>query len=261
MKRAPHNSNFEGIIRLDEIELWLIDRDAQAPALADIERRSPLLPPGEREQAARKVDRTDAARWLNGRIALRLLLKPRIGARAARLPFGVMGGGRPLIADCDLDFSLSDRGSMLLVAFSRVGRIGVDIESARPLNISPVRIARLVAAANGLAGEHCRQLIDPDMVVAWTRIEAFAKATADSLAACLSMLGTAGHIGHPATLDELRRHAARTRYDAAVSVRDLDLPHGLVGALATPVAAANVNLRIQILDHHELSALAERTNG
>ena len=93
---------------MDEIELWLIDRDAQAPALADIERRRPLLPPGEREQAARNIDRADAARWLNGRIALRLLLEPRIGARAARLPFDVMGGGRPLIADCDLDFSLSD---------------------------------------------------------------------------------------------------------------------------------------------------------
>ncbi len=251
----PQKSKGESVIQIDDIELWLLDRDAHAATLAGIEVGRQLLPSAERERAATKIDRADATRWLNGRIALRLLLERRVGARAARTPFLVNSSGRPVIAGCELDFSLSDSGSMLMIAMSRVGRIGVDSETIRSLKMAPVRVARLVAASNGLVGGRSRQLTDGNVVEAWTRIEAYAKATATSLAGCLSSLGTAGHIGHPTTIGELYEHAERMRIASGVSVHDLALPDGLVGAVVLPVAAVGLKPEVRILNEQRLSNL------
>jgi 4'-phosphopantetheinyl transferase len=231
-----------------DVELWLLDCDQQADALAKIERQKRLVPAAEHHRAGRKHDPADARRWLSGRIALRLLLESRVGLKEARSEFVVAPGGRPALAGDALDFSLSDRGAMLLIGLSRAGRIGVDIETLRPVAMTKVRAARLVAAANGLAAKHAQRLGDADIIAAWTRIEAFAKATATSLAACLSALGTAGHAGHPETIEELQAHAARTREAAGVVVADLSLEDGLLGAAAVPIAAAEPMPQVKVMD-------------
>ncbi len=234
--------------RSTNVELWLIDCDQHADALAQIEQQKRLLPAGELHRAGLKRIATDAQRWLSGRIALRLLLESRLGVEQARAEFIIAPGGRPSLAGNAPDFSLADSNSWLLIGLSRIGRIGVDIETLRPVMLSKERAGRLVTAANGLTGEHAPALGEDGILAAWTRIEAFAKATATSLAACLSALGTAGHAGHPKTHGELEARAARMRIGAGVAVADLGLPGGLLGAVAVPVAAAGAMWHVEVMD-------------
>ena len=244
--------------RPTNVELWLIDCDQQADALAQIEQQKRLVPAGELYRAGLKRDPTDAQRWLSGRVALRLLLESRVGSEQARAEFIIAPGGRPSLAGNALDFSLADSNSLLLIGLSRIGRIGVDIETLRPVKLSRERAGRLVTAANGLTGEHAQALGEDGILAAWTRIEAFAKATATSLAACLSALGTAGHTGHAKTQGELDAHAARMRIAAGVTVADLDLPGGLLGAVAVPVAAAEATWHVEVMDAHAPELFAFR---
>lgn len=241
------------------IELWLVDRDRLAGPLAGIDAHWHILPPDELARAAAMSTATDAMRWRRGRIALRLILAARSGPDTARSSFALMSGGRPALPAGTLDFSLSDAGSMLLIGLSCAGRIGVDIEVPRTLEMSPKRIARLIAAADGLAGTSDNAVHSTSPLQAWTRIEAFAKATAPSLASCLSALGTAGHAGHPSSLEELRARAEDVRNQAGILVRDLTLADGLRGAVAVPSAVEHVPA-VRQLDEADLRAFADQAS-
>jgi 4'-phosphopantetheinyl transferase len=254
---APQRQTSDAVGEPDPIELWLVDCSRLAEPLSHIEKQARVLPPGELERAARIVDPEDAARWRTGRIALRVLLAARANAQAARSSFRIESGGRPVLVNADLDFSISDTGSQLVIALSRAGRVGVDIEAERELKMAPHRIARLIVASNGLVGPEGTQLDERAATQGWTRIEAYAKATAPSLAACLSSLGTAGHRGHPITHDELREGAQRLRIAAGVAVYDLSLPDQLAGAVALPIALGSNTPKVRLLDEAALGAFAD----
>ncbi len=258
MTPAPQRPPRDQVSDVDPIELWLVDCVRLAEPLSHIETRARLLPPDECERAARILDPEDAVRWRIGRIALRVLLAVRANAKPARSSFHIEAGGRPVLAGADLDFSISDTGSVLLIALSRAGRVGVDIEVERELKMAPHRIARLIVASNGLVGPEGTALDERAATQGWTRIEAYAKATAPSLAACLSNLGTAGHRGHPITHDELRDRAQALRIAAGVTVCDLTLPDHLVGAAALPIALAASAPKVRLLDEVALGAFADR---
>ncbi len=217
--------------------LYLIDCNGLAAALDAIETRLSLLPSSECQRADTISPHIQSVRWRCGRIALRLILNRHGGSNLARTPFLASPQGRPSLVASTIDFSLSDSGSMLLIAISHSGRIGVDIEQPRTLKMAPERIVRLVTASKGLVG----QADDVSPTQAWTRIEAFAKAAMPSLAACLSALGTAGHRGHPQSLVELDERARGVRADAGVTVYDLELGHNLCGAVAlTSIARGQI---------------------
>ena len=65
MTPAPQRSPRDRFSDFDPIELWLVDCADLAESLLRIEVLTRLLPPDERERAARIVDPEDAVCWRN----------------------------------------------------------------------------------------------------------------------------------------------------------------------------------------------------
>jgi phosphopantetheinyl transferase len=247
------------VITAAAIELWLLDRARQQPLLAGIEAQYPRLPAADLTRAAAMADQRRAELWLAGRTAVRLLLEARLGRGLQRAPFEQSPSGRPSIANCGFDFSLSDCGPFLLIGISACGRIGVDIEAARVIQMSAGRLPRLIASGEAL-GHHRSGATRITPLQAWTRIEAFAKASAPGVAVSLEALGVSGRAGDPETLADVRARARLHCIDVGVHVHDLSLTGNLIGALAQPrlaSAAAETPPIVRDLDEPAIRHLAK----
>jgi hypothetical protein len=227
--------------------LWLIDRVAMAADIEGEERCRPRLSQADLARAAGMVGVDVSRAWRVGRIGLRIVLEhlmavapdgaERIGVRRAaqfrQRPFSLTAHGEPSLPDCPLVFSQSDAGRHLLIGVSpKPSRIGVDLEQPRTLTMSAARQARVRAAGQRLAGNNPTTSVVPDLLQAWTRIEAFAKARGPSLARVLTELSLIG----TTVLDIEAVNRANTALVAqcGLQIHDLPLPDGLIGAMALP---------------------------
>ncbi len=241
-------------------QIWLADLDALTPTLLAIEAATPRLSPDERERAARLTSTEQSRQWTASRVALRILLEPHGGLAGRGQPFVYTAGGRPRLPSADVNFSLSDTGPFLLIAVCRAGRIGVDIEAQRQLKLSPDRAGLWIAAGQGLTysasvddGAFATRTLN-----AWTRIEAFAKAYAPTLASCLSDLGLAGRGTRVADPAQARQRAEALIDAAGLEVHDLRLPDGLMASVATERGRGQLSVAARLLD---VAALAELCSG
>ncbi len=101
-----------------------------------------VLAPEELGRAAAFRDAGARARFVAGRVLLRLALGRRLGLDPRALAVEVLPGGRPVLPPRDLDFSLSHAGALVLLAvLAGAGGVGVDVERIRPLPAAE-RIAR-----------------------------------------------------------------------------------------------------------------------
>jgi len=117
-----------------EVELWLVRLDVDAESS---ERGRALLSADEHERAARFHFPRDAARFVAGRGALRIILGTclAVAPTELRLVYGAHGKpelGAPFDRD-GLRFNLSHSEGLAICACTRGRRIGVDIERVRPL--------------------------------------------------------------------------------------------------------------------------------
>ncbi len=232
-------------------EIWLIDLQRSAPALAELERATPRLTPRDRSRARAVKNPADRRQRIAITTALRILLERLAGPRSARQPFVTGPAGKPALADRSLQFSLSHIEGYALIGLTRAGEIGVDLERDRPLRLSERRRAELMAAATGLAGQplarQAHQTLagpapDAAFLQAWCRLEAFAKARGLGIGRTLADLGLRnGQPRTPAEIEVACRHAARA---AQLTVRDLPLGRGLYAAIAINSAA---RLRPQVV--------------
>ena len=110
------------------------------------------------------------------------------------------------------------------------------------------RIARLQASAAALGR------LPASPLQAWTRVEAFAKATGPSLAAVLARLGIQGNDDGKLDPAAVQQRSSAAVAASSLEVRDLVLPAGLVGALALPAGLASPSVRE--LDHGTITSLA-----
>lgn len=174
------------------LDLWLVDLVAGADALNVVAARFGLEPPLHHNPGALPFQ----GRRRSAHIALRALLAGYVGLDRARAPFALTRSGKPSLA-CSpvapgtrLEFSLAHIETTALVAISRSGFVGVDIEAPRPVRISDHRRAMLLDAAARLAADDPL----PDgpgearFLQAWVRLEALAKATGEGLGALLGRL-------------------------------------------------------------------------
>ena len=239
------------------IELWLLDRDAAAATLGEIEGAKPRLAHDEIGRAGATTDPQQAIAWRAGRTALRLLLERRCDLDLMRQPFGADPSGRPRIPmPSPIDFSLSDSGAFLLIGLANGLDIGVDIELRRPAGVRmpPALLARLLASAAALGA--CPPATP---LQAWTRIEAFAKARRQSLAAALAELGIRGGGADALSADDLYHRAHDLQSATGIAVVDLDFAASLTGACACTrraTLACTQILRVQPLDAAMLRQLA-----
>jgi 4'-phosphopantetheinyl transferase len=163
------------------VQLWLVDLDA--PPVGD---DATLLSPDETARAERFVFDRHRRRFVAGRAALRRILGALTGTGADSLKFTYGPAGKPSLADVDgpvPHFNLSHSDQWAVVAVSRLGRVGVDIEKRRPLS-DVLRLAH--TAFSDREVDELRRLPaaqqEEAFFTGWTRKEAFIKAGGEKLA-------------------------------------------------------------------------------
>jgi 4'-phosphopantetheinyl transferase len=112
------------------VGVWIVDLDdPRAPAGVDL---TDGVASGERARARRRRSRDDAQRWLRSHYALRRILGACQDQDPLAIVFGPSASGQPQIEGAPgLAFSLAHSQGRALIAVSRAGAVGVDVERTR----------------------------------------------------------------------------------------------------------------------------------
>lgn len=215
------------------LTLHLLDLSVVADALERIEAGLRLLSPDERGEDFAATPRLTGTRR-SARIALRLVLAAS-GVRAAfGVPFDREAGGKPVLAGSQVSFNLSHTGGHVLIALAGEGPVGVDIETRRTLSFSATRCAQIAAAARDV----CVQAgaVADDVLIAWTALEAQAKAEGCGIGVLLAALGIMGPGSRTRSPDDIAATASLRRRDLSLAVSCLDVGGRgtLLGAVCAP---------------------------
>lgn len=164
----------DGNLSPGDIHLWALELDFMA-------RAQRLLGAAEAAAAQRRRMPAARARYVGGRIGLRLLLCAYTGLANHALRFGFGGRGKPLLLNRlrggELCFNYAVSGNQALYAMAWNRRVGVDLEIL-PRKINAARLARRKLAA--IEQRAWRAVPAPwreqAMLACWTRKEAYGKA-------------------------------------------------------------------------------------
>jgi len=222
-----------------DVHVWRVDLDRSAPALLA---RGATLSPQEQARVDRFHFMVDRRRWVAAHLALRLILAKYTDTAPERLCFAHGPQGKPTIAGAggDWHFNLSHSRALALIAVTRLGPIGVDVEWRRP-ETPILEIARRVCAPGELA-TLCAlppaQRVEA-FYTCWTRKEALIKAEGSGMMAPLHRFEVSLDPDHPPRV--LQVHGDREAA-AGWQVRDLHPGPGCAGALAVHATGCTVTL-------------------
>lgn len=201
-----------------EVELWRVDLGSiPSEGVAWL---ASMLADDERERAERFRFETDRRRFVVGRAALRWLLAGHLQVSPAAITFCYGAAGKPSLRNPaesgGLHFNVTHSGDAAIIAVTRAGEIGVDVELVRDLP-DWEGVAELVfepeqiVALRAHVGEGRREAFFQE----WTRAEAIAKAHGMGLGAAKrggnfsvrtfsSLPGWVVSIAAPPTVNSLR---------------------------------------------------------
>jgi len=211
------------------VHVWRVPLDDAAGAWA----MRPLLSAAERAQADRYHAEIHRVRYAVAHGWLRRILARYAGGPPASLAFGAGPNGKPFLADpahAALHFNLAHSGALGLVAVSRAP-VGVDVEAwdrtVEYLDLaehffSPSERVALGALAHDLVA------LGAGFFAAWSRKEAYLKATGDGITRGLHHFDVTLGPDEPAALLADRLDAAATRRWAMTA---LDVGPGYSAAL------------------------------
>jgi len=204
---------------------------------------STSLDAGELARASGFHHEADRTRFLLSHGLLRALAAHYVDRPAAGLAFDTGEFGKPQLAGLDkgrLAFNLSHSGDLILLAFAREGRIGVDVErwSSRLGDSEQARIARSVFSAGERAtiAQLPAEARRAAFYSVWTRKEAYIKATGFGLSRGLDHFEVSVH-PHPACL---RSDGSLETGVAGWRIFDLPPEPGYSAALATDMSKPHV---------------------
>jgi len=179
---------------LRDLDVVFVDLDASRALLEHEETSTPRLSPSDRLRIDRlSGDPVRQARWRASRIATRIVLERWAGRGVRGVEFEIATGGRPSLGDGLPHFNVSHTASVALIAVCRSSPVGVDIECPRTLSMSSERRRRIVTAAADLAAIGAlNPESDVDVLRAWVRLEAIAKARGSGIGVLLTEEGVIG---------------------------------------------------------------------
>jgi len=143
-----------------------------------------ILSADERARADRFRFARDRDRFLNCRIALREILARLEGIPAAEIRFEYGPKGKPALAGAKspLEFSVSHREDVAVIAMTQGRRVGVDVERVGPVKDSETLARRFFSASEQESLRSVRpEDRDEAFFACWTRKEAFVKALGEGL--------------------------------------------------------------------------------
>jgi 4'-phosphopantetheinyl transferase len=151
-----------------------------------------VLEPSERARAGRFRKETDRDRYVVCRSALRRILGTYIDRAPERLEFEYGKHGKPFLTGEDLHFNVSHAEGKSLIAVSRAGPVGVDLEpETRSLSVD--EFATIICSRSERA--KISSLPFPDrrleLLRIWVAKEAFLKLVGEGLSRPLSQLDVA----------------------------------------------------------------------
>jgi 4'-phosphopantetheinyl transferase len=226
------------------VELWLVDLQAAAPALAALEREAPRLTTHDRARARRLATPAERRLRLAAYSALRILLERAGGPRVRGRRIVRTAGDRPRLAAAGLHFSLSHTGTFALIGVRRGGAVGVDLEASRKIVMSLRRRQEILAVASGLADPLLAEpACDMSVLEAWCRLEACAKVRGTGVGRLLGELGLRDAGSRELPLACIRRAAHDLVRNARLAVADVKMPGGLFAAVAVARGRARVRVR------------------
>jgi 4'-phosphopantetheinyl transferase len=199
-------------------DVWYVPLEGDSRSVA---RYEGSLSDEERKRAGEFRFERDALRYLIAHGALRAILAEYAGVGARHLEFSVSPAGKPSLAvpGAGIHFNLTHSGDLALLAVSRGGDVGVDVEKIVAGEDLPLiarrcfcraELAHLEAAPPALYAEEFYTL--------WTRKEAYVKGKGDGLSAELTGIDVS---------------ASPSRPGGDWLVRDVDVPPEYRGAIAT----------------------------
>jgi 4'-phosphopantetheinyl transferase len=218
-------------LEANEVQLWQIQLSGTAKLG---ERLNSLLSPPEQAHAERFRATQAREHFTVGRACLRILLGNVLGidSRSVEISAGIHG--KPEIPDTGIQstcFNVGHSKDTILIALSRQGAVGVDVEYFDRLtdimevaryNFTEDETGSLASFAD--AGARIKAFYRY-----WTRKEAIAKADGRGLLLPLSSFDVSHN---PATLHPVRLHESPDDEGKLYFVSDLDLGNEAAGALA-----------------------------
>jgi 4'-phosphopantetheinyl transferase len=213
-----------------EVHVWrvslAIPRDEESARYA-------ALAADERARADRFLVAPARTQFVAARSALRTILAGYVGKRPSDIAFQLGPIGKPALSPPGREpllFNLSHSRELALVAVTRLGEIGVDVECVREM-ASREQLAERFFHPNEVAALHTLPQADraSGFFNAWTRKEAFLKATGKGISFGIDRVEVTLAPGDGArvlTVDGSREAAERW------SVATLEPASGYIGAVA-----------------------------
>jgi 4'-phosphopantetheinyl transferase len=186
-----------------------------------------LLDAASLARAARLTQPREGRRLLAAHAILRSVLADALGRPAHALHLIAGAHGKPQLPTAALHFNMSRSGDHLLIALSRSGEVGADIERLRPLP-QPADLALASLTARELARWRATAPYERDACLLryWTRKEACLKAAGVGLGLAPARIEVLDDDAPCAlTLRTLNR-------DWRLTLESLTMPAGLVAAVA-----------------------------
>jgi 4'-phosphopantetheinyl transferase len=238
MAIGPELIELDGDLGDREVHVWHIDSKAQE---ASIDRLSHLLDRDEHNRAARFLVPDPRVQFILSRACLRIALGQYLRIEPREVRFRAAEHGKPeLMEPVGLHFNLSHTDGATLIAVTRAGRIGVDVERIRQ-NLEPLALgARFFSQKESewLQSQPVSQHFAA-FFACWTAKEAYVKACGEGLSTPLSGFGVLPHPGHAELQLEIYGKPEESK---RWSMWQLDLGQDLRGAVA--VEAVDCELRL-----------------
>jgi 4'-phosphopantetheinyl transferase len=160
------------------VDLWVIALDRPSHVVSKLET---VLDRSEQAHARRLWEGPLRSRYIVAQAAARHVLAQYLGVMAAAVPLDHLSGGEPCVRGASISFNLSHSGGLAVLAVSRGGRIGVDVELVRHVTDADNIVTQMFSRVEA---SQYRSFSPSDRVAAWfsgwTRKAAFLKATGES---------------------------------------------------------------------------------
>ena len=182
----------DGDLGKNEIHVWRTDLTAQE---ASMDQLSPLLDHHEQSRASRFLVPEPRIQFILSRAFLRIALGQYLRIEPRQVRFCATGHGKPELAEQHgLYFNLSHTDGETVIAVTRAGRVGIDVERIRN-NLDPLALAaRFFSAKESqwLRSQPAEQRFAA-FFACWTAKEAYIKACGAGLSIPLDGFGVIPH--------------------------------------------------------------------